>query len=93
MNLVLLDVRGLSDYAEYVLVMTAESEPQVQAIADNIASTLKEAGYRPIGVEGTQSAKWVLIDFGDVVSHVFYQDMREFYDIEGLWADARRIKV
>ena len=49
--------------------------------------------HRTLGIEGIQSGKWVLIDFGDIVAHVFYQDLREFYDIEGLWADARRIKV
>lgn len=92
-SVVLLDVRGLSDYAEYVLVATGESEPQVQAIADNITAKMKEKGHRTIGVEGTQTSRWVLIDFGDLVAHVFYQDLREFYDIEGLWADARRIEV
>jgi ribosome-associated protein len=93
LDVVVLDVRGLSSYAEYVVVMTAESDPQLGAIADHVEAAMKERGERPIGIEGLRAGQWVLIDYGDVVAHVFYQDMRAFYDLEGLWADAQRTAV
>jgi ribosome-associated protein len=93
LDVVVLDVRGLSSYAEYVVVMSAESDPQLGAIADHIEESMKERGERPIGIEGRQAGQWVLIDYGDVVAHVFYRDMRTFYDLEGLWADAPKTAV
>ncbi|MGC4114852.1 MAG: ribosome silencing factor [Myxococcales bacterium] len=93
LDVVVLDVRGLASYAEYVVLMTAESDPQLNAIADHIEEQLKAQGERPIGIEGVGGGRWVLIDFGDVVAHVFYQDTRGFYDLEGLWADAPRVPV
>ena len=93
LDVLLLDVRGLASYAEYFVVMTAESDPQLNAIADFVETKMKERGERPIGIEGRQAGQWVLIDYGDVVAHVFYQEMRTFYDLEGLWADAPRIPV
>lgn len=93
LDVLLLDVRGLSSYTDYCVVMTAESDPQVNAIADFVEAKMKERGERPIGIEGRQAGQWVLIDYGDVVAHVFYQDMRLFYDLEGLWADAPRVAV
>jgi ribosome-associated protein len=90
LDVVVMDVRGLASYAEYFVVMTAESDPQLGAIADYLEQKMKERGERPLGIEGQRSGRWVLIDFGDVVAHVFYQDTREFYDLEGLWADAPR---
>jgi ribosome-associated protein len=92
-DVVVLEVQGLASYADYCVVMTAESEPQLEAIADHVQAKMKEQGERPIGIEGAHGGRWVLIDFGDVVAHVFYQDTRSFYDIEGLWADAPRFSV
>ncbi len=89
----ILDVRGLSSYADFLVVMTAGSDRQVKAIADAVDDSMKEAGRRPIGVEGLGSGNWILIDAGDVVVHVFQSDARAFYDLDGLWSDARRIKV
>ncbi len=91
LDVVVLDVRGLASYAEYFVLMTAESEPQLNAIADHIEEQMKVQGERPLGIEGARGGRWVLIDFGDVVAHVFYQDTRGFYDLEGLWADAPRV--
>lgn len=92
-NVVILDVRGLTSYADYFVVASGSSDRQVTAIADNVEETMKKAGNRPIGMEGYTRGHWVLIDFGDVVAHVFYEEARGFYDIEGLWADAVRIPV
>ncbi len=93
LDVVVLDVRGLASYAEYFVLMTAESEPQLNAIADHVEEQMKARGERPLGIEGARGGRWVLIDFGDVVAHVFYQDTRGFYDLEGLWADAPRVPV
>lgn len=92
-NVVILDVRGLTSYADYFVVASGTSDRQVSAIADAIEEQMKKAGHRTIGVEGYTRGHWVLLDFGDVVAHVFYEEARAFYDIEGLWADARRIPM
>lgn len=75
------------------MVCSAESEKQVQAIAGNIDDSLRSVGERPIGVEGVSSGRWALIDYGDVVVHVFLNNVRMFYDIEGLWSDAPAVSV
>jgi ribosome-associated protein len=93
LDVVVLDVRGLASYAEFFVLMTAESEPQLNAIADYLEEKMRERGERALGIEGAGAGRWVLIDFGDIVAHVFYQDARAFYDLEGLWADAPRLPV
>ena len=93
LDVVVLDVRGLASYSDYFVVMSAESEPQLNAIADHVEVKMKERGERPYAIEGTRAGQWILMDFGDVIVHLFYQDTREFYDIEGLWADAERLEV
>ena len=93
-NPTVLDVRGISSYADYVVLLSAESARQIEAIGQSIEDRLrKEDGVRPIGVEGAGESGWMLIDFGDVVIHIFYRDARHFYDLEGLWADAPRVTV
>ncbi len=92
-NTAIIEIRALSDFADYVVVCSADSDRGVKTIADNIEEKLKEVGERAIGVEGYTEGKWVLIDAVDVVVHVFYEPIRGFYDIEGLWIDAPRIKL
>lgn len=92
-DVVILDVRELAGYTDYFVVASGTSDRQVSAIADSIEEKMKKAGHRPIGMEGYSKGHWVLIDFGDVVAHVFYDEARAFYDIEGLWADARRMPL
>jgi len=87
----ILDVAGKVDYADFLVIMTGRSDRQVQALAQAIEEALKKQGARPLAVEGLPHASWVLMDFGDVVVHVFQDDARSLYDIEGLWMDARRI--
>jgi len=87
------DVRGLSSYADYLVIMTAESDRQSAAIADHVDFKLKEAGHSKISVEGYETGTWIIVDFGDVVTHVFGREARAFYDLEGLWADAPRFEV
>ncbi len=92
-KVVILDVRGLTSYADFFVVASGSSDRQVSAIADAIEEELKKRGQRPLGVEGYTQGRWVLIDYPDIVCHVFYDEDRAFYDIEGLWADAPRIPV
>jgi len=92
-EVVVLDVRGLTSYADYFVLMTAESERQAGAIADHVDERLKAEGAQKVGVEGYESGRWILVDYGDVVAHVLSRDARGFYDLEGLWADAPRVKV
>jgi ribosome-associated protein len=92
-NIVVLDVRTLTSYADYLVIMSASSDRQVSAIADAIDDELRKAGHRPIGVEGSGTSNWVLIDTGDIVVHVFLEEAREFYDLDRLWADAPRIDL
>jgi ribosome-associated protein len=89
----LLDVRGLCSYTDFILLASARSDRQVTAIADNIRTQLKQLGYRPLGSEGEDSGHWALLDYGDAVIHIFHHPAREFYDLESLWADARRIAL
>jgi ribosome-associated protein len=88
-----LDVRGLTSYADYFVVMTADSDRQASAIADHVEHTMKEQGVTKVGVEGYETGRWILVDYGDVVAHVMNRDSRGFYDLEGLWADAPKFTV
>ncbi len=92
-EVLLLDVRGLVSYTEFLVLMSADSEPQAAAIADEVDRRLGALGARPLGVEGRVGGRWVLLDYGDVVAHVMFPETRQFYDLEGLWADAPRERV
>ena len=94
LNVVILDVAGKVDYADYVVVMSGRSDRQVAAIAKNVEQDVKEKlGVRCLSVEGLPQASWVLMDFGDVIAHVFHEDTRGYYDLESLWVDAPRVPV
>jgi len=90
---VLIDVCGRSSYADFIVVVSGRSDRQVDAIADGVCEALSARGRRAIGREGARNGRWVLIDFGDVVVHVFYHPLREVFDIESLWIDAPRVKL
>jgi ribosome-associated protein len=90
---VLIDVCGRASYADYIAVVSGRSDRQVDAIADGVCEAMAARGRRPIGREGARNGRWVLIDFGDVVVHVFYHPLREVFDIESLWIDAPRVKL
>ncbi len=89
----ILDVCGKVDYADFLVIMTGRSDRHVHAIATGIEDHMRRLKVGPISVEGLQAATWVLIDFSDVVVHVFQEDARSLYDIEGLWIDASRVPV
>jgi ribosome-associated protein len=89
----ILDVTGKLDYADFLVIMTGRSDRHVQAIASGIEEAMRRKKVVPLSIEGLQNATWVLMDFGDVVVHVFQEDARRLYDIEGLWIDAGRVPV
>lgn len=92
-NVVLLDVRGLTSIADAFILCCGNSSRQVSALGDHIVRTLKKQKIKPLSVEGTGEGRWILIDYGNVIIHVFYESVRAFYDIEGLWSDARRFDL
>lgn len=89
-DVVILDMRGRATYADYLVIASGESERQVTSMAEHLEEKLADEGYRPIGTEGLESGHWVLLDFGEVVAHLFFAEVRAFYDLEGLWVDAPR---
>lgn len=90
---VLIDVSSLASYTDFIGVVSGRSDRQVDAIADGILAAMKSRGRSLLGQEGTGSGRWTLLDFGDVVIHVFYHPVREFYDLESLWVDAPRVQL
>lgn len=88
-----LDLKEISSLADYFVICSGQSDRQVQAIADSIMIELKESGYAPISVEGYREGRWVIVDFGDIVVHVFLDALRDYYDIETLWRDAKRVPI
>jgi len=91
-DIVILDMSGISSYCDAFVVCHATNRRQVRAIAEGVAEDLKARGQRTIGIEGLDASRWVLIDFGDVIVHVFDEPMRGFYDLEALWSDSPRIE-
>ena len=91
LNVVALDVAEMTSYADVFIFCSGRSNRQVIAIADHIKTDLKKHNIKPINVEGTKDGHWVLLDYGHVIIHVFYEPVRAFYDLEGLWVDAKRI--
>jgi ribosome-associated protein len=89
----IVDVCGRVDYADFLVLMTGSSDRHVGAIADAVEELLKKHGTPSIAMEGRTSASWVLIDFVDIVVHVFQRESRAVYDLDGLWMDASRLPV
>ncbi|MBX3283429.1 MAG: ribosome silencing factor [Acidobacteria bacterium] len=94
LNIVGLDLRDIASFTEHFIIATGTNQRQVQAIADEIGERLKkENGLRAVRVEGYRTGEWVLLDYGDFVFHIFNETAREFYDLERLWRDARKIEI
>jgi ribosome-associated protein len=90
----LLDLTEEASYTDYLLVVSGRSERHTQSVLEGIQRTLRdELGRTPIGIEGTRDGQWSLIDYGEVVVHVFHHPIREFYDLEGMWSQAPRVPI
>jgi len=93
-RMIALDMREIASFTEFFVIAGATNQRQVQAIADEINEQLKKRlSRRPIRIEGYNAAEWVLLDYGDFIVHIFDKDAREFYDLERLWRDARRVEI
>jgi ribosome-associated protein len=90
-DLVILDVSKLSSFADFFVICSGKSSRQVQGIADNLETGLRNQGLRPAGIEGSREGHWILMDYGDVIVHIFYEPVRLFYDLESLWSEAKRL--
>lgn len=89
----LLEVDKLTSITDYFLIASGNSSRQVQAMTQHLQKRMREEGFRPYGIEGGQEWHWVLMDYGDVVVHLFYQPFRDIYDLEGLWIEAPQINI
>jgi ribosome-associated protein len=92
-DLAILEVKNLSSFTDYFVISSGNSDRQVQAIASHIEEKLGKQGLHPLGIEGKREGRWVLLDYGDVIIHIFYHPIRDFYDLERLWSDAPRVEL
>ena len=92
-DLVVLNVKEISAFTDYFIICSGTSDRQVRAISSHVRESLKKAGLIPLGVEGEKEGKWVLLDYDDVIVHVFLESIRTFYDLERLWSEATRIPI
>ena len=92
-DLVVMDVRGLTSIADYFIICSGRSDRQVQSIAQGLEENSAKHGVRLFAVEGTGRGHWVLMDFSDVIVHIFYEPVRKFYDLDGLWGHAPKAEL
>ncbi len=92
-DLVILEVKALSSFTDYFLICSGNSDRQVQAISSHLEEKLGKEGIHPLGIEGKREGRWVLMDYGDVVVHIFFHPVREFYDLERLWSEATQVEL
>jgi ribosome-associated protein len=92
-DLIIINVSGVSAFADYFILCSGTSDRQVRAVASSIQESLKTAGILPLGVEGEDAGRWILLDYDDVIIHVFLESVRTFYDLERLWSGTTRMAV
>jgi ribosome-associated protein len=92
-DFVALDISGIASFASYFLICTGDSSPQMKAIADEVEEKLRASGIRPSHVEGYQNSEWILMDYIDLVIHIFSKNARVYYDLERLWRDSKKLDV
>ncbi len=93
LDIVVLDLREIASFTDYFIIASGTNVRQVQAIADEVSEQLKKQGTRAARIEGYKTAEWVLVDYGDFIVHVFENKARQFYDLERLWRDAKRVPL
>jgi ribosome-associated protein len=92
-DVVVLDLREIASFTDFFVLTTGANERQVQAISDEVYETLKRSGSAAARVEGYKTAEWILLDYGDFIVHVFEQKARQFYDLERLWREAKKVEL
>lgn len=92
-DIAVLDVTKVFDLANYFIVVSGRSDRHVQGIANKVNAELERLGIVPVSIEGYEDGHWILVDYGDVIMHIFYEPVRSHYDIEGLWARARKLDL
>ncbi len=88
-----IEIKGISTIADYFVIVSGNSKPQVSSIGEEIEHQMSENGEQPLGKDGYKNGDWVLLDYGNIIVHIFQKDVREFYDLERLWKDAKNIDV
>jgi len=89
-KIVVLELSGLTDIAGFFVIASGSSERHVRTVAEGVEQGMKETGLLPVSTEGYDEGRWIIIDYGDVIVHVFLQELRELYDLESLWIEAKR---
>ena len=92
-NIIILNMQKVTSFADYSIVCSGTSDRQVQSIAQAIEENMKKNGFLPLGIEGEKTAQWILMDYADIIVHVFYEPVRDLYDMERLWSDAPRMEI
>ena len=92
-DVLILDVRKQASFTDYFVVVSGRSIRQVQALADHVENSLRKEKIKPLGIEGAREDAWMLMDYGDVIVHIFYEPTREYYDLEGLWSEAPEVAL
>ena len=92
-NIIILNMQKVTSFADYSIVCSGNSDRQVQSIAQAIEENMKKNGFLPLGIEGEKTAQWILMDYADIIVHVFYEPVRDLYDMERLWSDAPRMEI
>jgi ribosome-associated protein len=88
-----LDVRGMTDITDFMIIASGATDRHIKALAEHVRDAMRAHGYKPLGIEGEDSGDWILVDFGDVVVHLMRPATRSFYDLEGLWSEDVRALV
>jgi len=92
-DILILELKGLTDIADYFLLASGTSERHVRTIAEYIETSMKDEGIKHLYTEGYKEGRWVIIDYNDFVVHIFLEELRELYDLESLWIEAKQIKI
>lgn len=92
-NIVILNIGEVSVIADYFIIASGGSPSQINALVDSVEEKLSELNVKPVNIEGIQNASWVLMDYGDIIIHIFSKNDREFYNLERIWADCKEVDV
>ena len=89
----IIEIKDISVIADYLIIANGTNTSQVQALADNVEESLSKQGYEPRAIEGIRNSSWILMDYNDIIVHVFSKEDRLFYDLERIWRDGKNVKI